>query len=93
MSVHKSFRMHPVGVEQDVLALLEHMLGTTIMHIGRGQQLNAAMMVKIVVPIEELPAPASGIRQTAKALGIIRAVLQGFELGFRIGIVIGNIGS
>ena len=54
---------------------------------------NATVMVLIVVPAEEGLRPGARLEQAAKALRIIRLILQGFELRFGKWIVVGDVRS
>ena len=47
----------------------------------------------VVVVIEELGAERSGVFEVGEALGEARAVLQRFEVGFGVGVVVGDVGS
>src|SRR5664280_1289665 len=51
------------------------------------------MAVLFVVPLEELLAEGAAVLNAAEAIWKLRAVLHGSELAFRIGVVVGNIGS
>ena len=50
------------------------------------------MMMYVVVPVEEGLAESAGVVDRAEAIWEFGAVLHGAELGFREGVVIGNIG-
>jgi hypothetical protein len=43
----------------------------------------------LIVPVEELPAEASGILDTAEAFGKARLILQGLEVAFGERVVVG----
>ena len=45
-----------------------------------------------IVPVEETLAEEPGVLGTAEPLGKLRPVFQGFEMGFRIGVVITDMG-
>jgi len=47
----------------------------------------------LLIPRKKGSAPRPGIFQGAKAIGEIGSILEGFEVGFRIGIVITDMGS
>ena len=50
------------------------------------------MVVDVVVPVEEVPAERLGVLDRTESFREVRAVLQGFELGFRERVVVGHIG-
>src|SRR5215211_761395 len=48
-------------------------------------------MMLLVVPGKECACPSSRIRLAAKAARIIGTILQGLELSFRVGIIVGHM--
>ncbi len=48
-------------------------------------------MMFVVVPGEKRVRPGAGVRQAAETVGIVRALLQGFELRLGKRIVIGHV--
>ena len=61
--------------------------------VGRGHITDARMAMGLVVPPEEPLAMAAGILNAPEAAREIRPILQCFELGLGIGVVIRDIGS
>ena len=81
-----------VGRQQNLLPGLEYLLGQPIVnHLG-GHQADSRMVVLGVIPAEEALAKSPGIFQAAEPLRKVRPVFQGFELSFRIGVVIAGMG-
>jgi hypothetical protein len=74
-----------------LLALLEDRLGPAIMYIGWRQPAQSAVMMLVVVLEKEDPGPVPSILLASEAIRVIRQVLQGLELGFGVGIIIGNV--
>ena len=60
--------------------------------IGGGEQSDAGVPVLVVVPVEEGLAVCAGVFDGAEAFGEVGAVFQGFELGFGVGVVVGDLG-
>ena len=71
-----------VGQDRFSLARVDH---------GWGEQAETGVAVLLVVPREELLAESAAVLDTAEAVGEIGAILQGSELAFRIGIVVGDV--
>ena len=46
-----------------------------------------------ISPLSSTPGVRPGIGQAAKAIGEIGAILEGFEVGFGIGIIVADVGS
>ena len=87
----EAFGMTQVGDIENGLPLGDKLGSLTVMNRGRRQQLQAGVMVLVVIPGEELQAETAGILDGAKAVGVLRAVLHGFEVSFRERIVIGDV--
>ena len=66
-------------------------IGLTVVYLVRCHQTDAAMVVILVVPIEEVAAEASGVLDAAKALGELRLVLECLEVAFRERVVVGHV--
>ncbi len=88
---HEPFRMCGVRGTQHPLALLQNQLRLAVMHDPRREQRQTRVMMLLIVPGEERVRPRSGLGETAEPLRIVRAILQGFELSFRLRIVIGHV--
>ena len=59
-----------------------------VMHLVRGHQTDPAMVMLLVVPVEEGSAEASGVLDTAEAFGKARLILQRLEVAFGEGVVV-----
>ena len=81
------------GAVKGLLAHQEHGLGMAAVNAVRGHVGDAAVTMLGVVPGEEYLAIGTGILDTAKARGEAGPVLQGLELGLRIGVVVRDVGS
>ena len=57
-------------------------IGLAVMHLVRGHQADAGMVVVLVVPIEEVAAEGSGVLDAAEALRELRLVFQRLEVAF-----------
>src|SRR5665213_2071737 len=66
-------------------------IGLTVVHLVRSHQTDAAMVVILVVPIEEAAAEASGVLDAAEALGELRLVLECLEVALRERVVVGHV--
>src|SRR4051795_8597635 len=63
-------------------------LSLAVMHLVRGHQSDANVMVILVVPGEEAAAKGSGILDAAEALGKLWLVFQGLEVRLRERVVV-----
>ena len=72
------------------MANLEHLVGAPIVHVGWRQIAQAAVMVRVVVPREEIVADATRVLERAKSIRELRSVFEGAELGFGERIVIAH---
>ena len=77
---------------QDGLALDQEIGGLAQMNHGGSHQAQAGVVMFEVVPAEERLTKTTSVFDGAEAIGEARAVFQGAELTFRIGIVVGNMG-
>ena len=68
------------GSVKDSLASGNELGRPAMVDSGRGHQIEAGMVVLVVVPGKELLAEAAGIFDRAEAVGEARTVFQGFEL-------------
>ena len=73
---------------QNILTFLANTLGLSRMHDGRSQQSQVRVMMFLIVPGKERVRPRARIDQTTETLGIIRSILERFELRFGIRIVV-----
>ena len=73
---HKAFRVCLIGLCQDVLTGGMDGVGLAVMHLVRGHQADAEVMVILVVPGEEAAAEAPGILDAAETFRELRLVFQ-----------------
>jgi len=66
-------------------------IGLAVMHLVRGHESDAGVVVVLVIPIEESSAEALGVLDAAEALGEARLVFQGLEVAFGEGVVVGRV--
>src|SRR5512139_1435085 len=76
------------GSLKHVFSFLPDVLSLAVVNDLRGHQTNAGVVMLGVVPGEKGAAKPSGVFSTTEPLGELRPVLQGLELGLRIGIVV-----
>ena len=74
-------------------ALVEHALGSMMMHVIRGEHRDPAMAMLGVVPGEERSAEGAGGGDVVEAPGEAGVVLQGLELRLGERVVIGHLGA
>jgi hypothetical protein len=67
------------------------LVGAAVVDVGRGQQPDPAVAVLDVVPAEEPLAEPTGVLDAAEPLREGRMVLEGLELAFAVGVVVGNM--
>ena len=82
----------PGGIE-DALALGEHVGGTAMVNIARGQHGDAPVTVLGVVPRKEGAAECGGLLDAAEPTRKAGMVFEGLELGFRERVVIAHLGA
>ena len=80
------------GVE-GCLSGLEAGFDESAVDIGGGEECDAGVPVLVVVPVEEGLAVCAGVFDGAEALRELGSVFQGFELGFGVGVVVGDMGA
>ncbi len=56
----EAFRVSSLRLIEDGLAALEDLMVTTSMQVSRPEVADAAVVVRVAVPVEELPAPCAG---------------------------------
>jgi len=79
------------SLTENNLALGDDFIGAAIMEHFGCEQADAGVMVLDVVPGEEDLAEGAGVLDGSETIGKLGPVLQGFELAFREGIVIGDV--
>ena len=89
--LHKALGMGCIGRVQVGLPAGNHRLRLPAMHHVRGQEGDASMMMFAVVPADEFGHQCAGVLDGGKTLGKLGAVLEGFELRLRVGIVVGDV--
>ncbi|MDQ7005885.1 MAG: hypothetical protein Q9Q40_01490 [Acidobacteriota bacterium] len=90
--MNEAFWMGTESIVEDSLAFLNDGRGPAEMHVGRSEPGEGPMMVMVVVPGEEDAAMREGVMVPAKAAGETRLVLECLEVGFGVGIVVGDAG-
>src|SRR5580700_6156996 len=68
-----------------------HGVDLSVVHLIRGHQTDPAMVMLLVVPVEEGSAETSGILDTTEAFGKARLILQCLEVAFGKGVVVGGV--
>ena len=84
--------MAGVGGIQHDLALLADVPGLSGVDLSGRQQADAAVVVAVVVPVEELAAEGACVLDGAEAVGKFRAIFHRLELTLRVGVVVGLVG-
>ena len=86
----ESFRVSLVGSIENGLSVPEEFFRVAVVN-GRGShQLEAGVVMLVVVPREELLAEAAGLFEGTETIRKAGAVLQRFEVSFRVGVVSGD---
>lgn len=88
---NKAFGMISVSGIKHGLPLEDKLSSLAIVDSGGSQQLEAGVMVPLVIPGEELLAETAAILNRTKAVRVFRAILHGFEVGFGERVVIGDV--
>ena len=78
---------------ESALTLGEHLIGPTVMDVGRGKHSDAPVPVVVVVPREEGSAEADRLVDVREAAGEAGVVLDGLEVSLRKGVVVTDPGS
>ena len=79
-----------VGGHADAVPLGEDLVGSAVVDDRRCQVGQGGMVMLVVVPGEEHPMHLAGMLGRVEAAGEAGPVLEGFELGFREGVVVGD---
>ena len=90
---HEPFGMSRIGCAQHLLSLFDYCFCFAIMESLWRQQADAGMMMFLVVPGKERLTKLSGILNAAKPIWEAGAIFQGFELSFRVRIVVAGVWS
>ena len=78
---------------QGAPALVEHALGSMMMHVVRGEHRDPAMAMLGVVPREERSAEGDRGGDVVEAAREAGVVLQGLELRLGERVVVGHLGA
>ena len=73
-----------------VIPALQHRRGAAVVHIGRRQIPQAAVMMRVVVPRDQVVADRARILEGAEAARKLRSVFDRPELGFGKRIVVAH---
>ena len=87
----ESCRVRGVGGVEGDGALFTDFGGGAVVDRGRGVQPDAGVAVDVVVVVEERFAERSRVGDRAEPVGERRAVFEGLELGFGVGVVVGDV--
>ena len=71
----------------------EARLSAAEVNIGRSEVGDSGVMVFVVIPLVKGGEVRTGVLQAAEAVGEVRTVFQRLELGFRIGVIVGDVRS
>lgn len=82
----ESLRVPGSGLIEGGLASLDDLGVPTGVQIRGAQVGDARVVVRVVVPVEEVAAPGARGVDALEPRRVVRAVLERFELGFRVGI-------
>ena len=83
--------MELVSDIEDRLSLRDEFGSLAIMDRCRRQQVQAGMVMLVVVPGKEVLAESAGILDGAEAVRVVRPVLHRFEVRFRERVVVANM--
>ena len=82
--------MSGVGGQARAVADLEDGGRAAVVHIGRREIGQAAVMMRVVVPREEIVADGAGVFERAESIRKLRAVFERAELRFGERIVVAH---
>jgi hypothetical protein len=91
-TLHEALGMRGVRGQARVMTDLEHRGGASVVDVGRREIAQPAVMVRIVVPREEIVADAPSVFDRTEPVGKLRPVLERPELGFGKRIVVAHAG-
>jgi hypothetical protein len=87
-ALHEALGMRGVRGQARVVTDLEYRGGAPVVDVGRRELAQPAVMVRVVVPREEIPAHAAGVFNGAESIRKLRSVFERAELRFRKRIVV-----
>ncbi len=82
-----------VGGQQHLVPGGPHQFGPPLMHGSRRHQPDSRVPMLAVVPGEEPLTEGASLFEAAESFWEIRAILQGFELSLREGVIVTGIGA
>ena len=84
--------MSRIGSHENLVAGIDHLLGAAVVDHLRRQHGDSGMMVLSGLPAEEILAKSTRVLNGAEAVGEIRAILQGLELGLLVRVIVAHVG-
>src|SRR5207245_6739178 len=76
-AIDEAFRVSGVGSQEHAVSVIEDVLGEAVMHRGRSEEGQAAVVVLGVVPGEERAADLTRVFQGAEAVRELGPILDG----------------
>ena len=89
-SADESLRMRGVGHEAGAVPQVEDRRRAAVMHVGRREIAEAAVVVGVIVPSQEVVADGARVFECAEPLRKRRPILEGAKLRLRERIVIAH---
>src|SRR5690606_9920307 len=77
-----------IRCRQHFVALVDHLLRLSVMHLMWRKQAKAGMVMLVVVPVEKGATKGLSVLQATETVRKFRPVLERLELRFRVRIVI-----
>ncbi len=74
--------MRGIGGQADLMTVGEQLLGPAVVDSRRRQIVQPAVMVRVVVPVEEIVAHAAGMLERSEPIGTLRPILERSKLRF-----------
>jgi len=81
-----------VGGVEDGLSLFADRVGSAVVDVGWGVEPGAGVAVLVVVVLEESVDEGPALGEGCELFGEPRRVFEGLELGFAVGVVVGDAG-
>ena len=91
-TLYKPFGVNEISSVEHGPAFFDNERGLAMMEYRGSEQADAGMMVFLVVPVKIVAGVVAGIFDGAKAIRVLGSVLHGFELAFRVRVVVGDVG-
>ena len=89
-ALHEALGMDRVGGQARAVTDLQDRRRTAVVDIGRREMAQAAVMMRVVVPREEIVADAATVGDRAEPIRKLRPVFERPKLGFGRGIVVAD---